>query len=540
MSGWFQINFFNDFAESLVDHGFTVTPTKGKNALLKNWQNPKPTDRQWLGRMLNANRFSGCNIGIVCGRVVAIDVDADDPAEVVKIEALLASIAGVTPFQRVGRAPRTLHLYRPAQNEIIPSTDFANIQVLSGGRQFVAFGTHPDTGKVYQWIGPSPATARIDELPTIAVASVKAFAEALCMALGSAQKCIPADGFRTVDAARGTRQRTLERDMLGSVYDTRIVRDANGRVIDGREALMAKITAAEYGNGTHTSPDDLGGRVWARFIGEADLSRPKGSTPKRRWELKDALSKARAICRRKPDLKPPRRSRGGHPASHLHGWRRPGFWTVPQRERHLAEVGRRLTTPATLTVARVMIEAVELASGFCTMPIAEIAKQASCTPRSVTKARAVLRKSGLWIAGPGGVFVPCPVGELNSKQHSENTAKKQVRGNTQIPSLSHLVTSRLVSKASFPSITKTRPYQPDMSDAPVVDIVTKRTYRRWRIPFDVAALARAEMRARGVTQDELAALLSISQPQLANALAGRFGLSADPATRLLAWLRKAA
>lgn len=89
MSGRSQRNFFNDFGESLVDHGFTVTPTRGKSAFLKNWQNPKPTDRQWLGRMLNANRFPRCNIGIVCGRVVAIDIDADDPAEVVKIEALL-------------------------------------------------------------------------------------------------------------------------------------------------------------------------------------------------------------------------------------------------------------------------------------------------------------------------------------------------------------------------------------------------------------------------------------------------------------------
>ncbi|MGD0023663.1 MAG: bifunctional DNA primase/polymerase [Xanthobacteraceae bacterium] len=134
MSGWSQGNFFNDFAESLVDHGFTVTPTRGKNAFLKNWQNPKPTDRQWLGRMLNASRYAGCNIGIVCGRVVAIDIDADDRAEVAKIETLLESTAGGTPFQRVGRAPRTLHLYRPAQDEIIASTDFACIQVLSGGQ----------------------------------------------------------------------------------------------------------------------------------------------------------------------------------------------------------------------------------------------------------------------------------------------------------------------------------------------------------------------------------------------------------------------
>jgi hypothetical protein len=43
----------------------------------------------------------------------------------------------------------------------------------------------------------------------------------------------------------------------------------------------------------------------------------------------------------------------------------------------------------------------------------------------------------------------------------------------------------------------------------------------------------------GAHQDKLARLLGISQPQLANALAGRFGLSLDPAARLLAWLEKA-
>jgi transcriptional regulator with XRE-family HTH domain len=65
-------------------------------------------------------------------------------------------------------------------------------------------------------------------------------------------------------------------------------------------------------------------------------------------------------------------------------------------------------------------------------------------------------------------------------------------------------------------------------------------YRRGLLPSEVATAIRAEMRARGVTQDELAAELGISQPQIANALAGRFGLSGDVAARLLAWLREAA
>jgi hypothetical protein len=90
------------------------------------------------------------------------------------------------------------------------------------------------------------------------------------------------------------------------------------------------------------------------------------------------------------------------------------------------------------------------------------------------------------------------------------------------------------------TLTVSRPYQADMFGAPVFDLAVERSYRRGLVPVDIATLVRAEMRARVVTQDELATLLGISQPQLANALAGRFGLSSNPAARLLTWLRMAA
>jgi hypothetical protein len=56
----------------------------------------------------------------VCGRVVGIDLDADDPNKAAHLEALAVKHLGPTPFQRVGRAPRTLLLYRPAATDIIP------------------------------------------------------------------------------------------------------------------------------------------------------------------------------------------------------------------------------------------------------------------------------------------------------------------------------------------------------------------------------------------------------------------------------------
>lgn len=111
----------------------------------------------------------GQNLGIVCGRVIGIDIDADDPNRATQLETLAAEYLGPTSFQRVGRAPRTLLLYRPAAGEIIASmTKLAGcIDLLSGGRQFVAFGIHPDTGKQYQWIAASPATAKLNDLPII-------------------------------------------------------------------------------------------------------------------------------------------------------------------------------------------------------------------------------------------------------------------------------------------------------------------------------------------------------------------------------------
>src|SRR5262245_26396906 len=112
---------FNEYAERLVENGFTVTPTNGKVAFIERWQNPKPTNPQWLRKMLRADRYPGCNLGIVCGRVVAIDIDADDSDKLAQLEALTAEHLGPTLFKRIGRPDRSLLLYRPDEGEIIPS-----------------------------------------------------------------------------------------------------------------------------------------------------------------------------------------------------------------------------------------------------------------------------------------------------------------------------------------------------------------------------------------------------------------------------------
>ena len=91
--------------------------------------------------MVADNRYRKHNLGVVCGRVVAIDIDVDDAAKAGLFKALAFEHLGPTAFQRIGRAPRTLLLYRPAEGEVIASAKIGDcIDVLSGGRQFVAFG----------------------------------------------------------------------------------------------------------------------------------------------------------------------------------------------------------------------------------------------------------------------------------------------------------------------------------------------------------------------------------------------------------------
>ena len=173
MSGRLQNDFFNSFAERLRGNGFTVTPTKGKVPVFRRWQNPRPTDGKWLRRVVRSNRYSECNIGIVCGRVVAFDIDVDDPAEAERLKALAAECLGPTPFERIGRHPRTLLLYRPVDS--IPSCKIGCTDVLSFGKQFVAYGVHPDTGKPYQWNDSrfNPATAKLEDVPTITAVKLR-------------------------------------------------------------------------------------------------------------------------------------------------------------------------------------------------------------------------------------------------------------------------------------------------------------------------------------------------------------------------------
>lgn len=124
-------------------------------------------------------------VGMLMGRgLVAVDIDTRDIAAAKRVHALAVEMLGEAPL-RFGARPKALLLY--ACDDAVPygqvrfltetETDPkkpALVEILTEGRQFVAHGVHPVTGKPYVWTTPLPPRA---ELPRVTAVGVAAFIE---------------------------------------------------------------------------------------------------------------------------------------------------------------------------------------------------------------------------------------------------------------------------------------------------------------------------------------------------------------------------
>jgi hypothetical protein len=113
------------------------------------------------------------NTGLLCDDAVAVDVDVLDQELADQIVNLIERTLGQTPLIRIGRAPKTLLVYRPERRFTkvqAPELFFsdgakAQVELLAEGQQLVADGIHPDTGEFYFWTDCSPAEVALVELP---------------------------------------------------------------------------------------------------------------------------------------------------------------------------------------------------------------------------------------------------------------------------------------------------------------------------------------------------------------------------------------
>jgi hypothetical protein len=162
----------------LIAHGYRVVPCAGKRAQGLNWPNSKWRDDQMAGLMRHLPHAT--NTGILTGDVVAIDVDTPDEKVARDINAMVAEIPhfDAAPY-RIGRAPKRCVIFRAntprskvATGAYLIDGHKCELEVLGVGNQVVAYGTHPDTGRHYEWFNGSPAETALTDLPEITPAAI--------------------------------------------------------------------------------------------------------------------------------------------------------------------------------------------------------------------------------------------------------------------------------------------------------------------------------------------------------------------------------
>ena len=164
----------------LITNGYRVVACNGKEACGLGWSNSKWSAEQMEG--LARLYPHGQNTGVLTGAVVAIDVDTLDPETSEAILAMVAEIPGVeaSPY-RIGKAPKRCVMFRTdtprskvATGAYLIGGQKCQVEVLGVGQQFVAYGSHPETGREYEWFNGSPAETAFADLPEIQVSDVDA------------------------------------------------------------------------------------------------------------------------------------------------------------------------------------------------------------------------------------------------------------------------------------------------------------------------------------------------------------------------------
>jgi len=169
----------------------------------------------WINHVADERDFErwhamGAGVGIKTGKVLLIDADTMHP----DLAAIIRPIVdgdGHAPV-RTGQAPKQGYVFRTDGDVPYQRVDFGEpnakgiperVEVLSHGRQFVALGVHPKTGKPYAWDRPLPP---FDQLPLLPHDQVGPLLERLRQALPAARPIVKEGAASDVD------QQTLRGD----------------------------------------------------------------------------------------------------------------------------------------------------------------------------------------------------------------------------------------------------------------------------------------------------------------------------------------
>lgn len=142
----------------LLEAGYQIIPIPHgrKGPVIDHWQRIDATAddvRVWA-----ADGYANGNVGVLTKHTPAIDLDITDDAVAREMEAWCLEHLGDAPV-RIGRAPKRLLVFRTdtpfrklQATYVDPNGEKHKVEVLGEGQQFVAYGTHPDTRKPYEWV----------------------------------------------------------------------------------------------------------------------------------------------------------------------------------------------------------------------------------------------------------------------------------------------------------------------------------------------------------------------------------------------------
>jgi Bifunctional DNA primase/polymerase, N-terminal/Family of unknown function (DUF5906)/Primase C terminal 1 (PriCT-1) len=177
---------FADVAAQLTENGYSPVPLhfgQKRPCAGDGWQHYRFTET-------DTERFAHAGVGILCGKVVGLDIDVRDPKLAAELDALAEQMFGPAP-KRVGQAPKVLRVLQAIApfSKIVsrsyrlngdgPDEKIHRVEILATGQQFVAYNIHPDTGQPYTWNGVGdPRTVPIGCLPVITEQSAREFVAA--------------------------------------------------------------------------------------------------------------------------------------------------------------------------------------------------------------------------------------------------------------------------------------------------------------------------------------------------------------------------
>lgn len=270
------------------------TASAGKRPRMKEWETRCfNADPQEIERWSRVDR-NCTNTGLLCGEMVAVDVDVLDPNLSADLLQRAETQLGHSPLRRIGRAPKTLLCYRvsePFKKLQTPDLLFddgtkGKIEVLAEGQQYVAFGIHPDTRAPYCWPDASPVDVPFADLPIVTRDVLAAYVEEAAELLRSAGGATIRERQQRVKAVATNERQSAKRErkgrLLAALHDNeKPNRDMVAAALDHLPNDLDYDTWVKIGFAIYEGLGDAGKDLWERWSAKSSKNDPAFTA--RKW-----------------------------------------------------------------------------------------------------------------------------------------------------------------------------------------------------------------------------------------------------------------